>query len=53
MSESKKSEWREKLFYQQKNGYDLIDAEESRLAFASSCSPPVSRTMTSPYRRPP
>ena len=34
MSESKKSEWREKLFYQQKNGYDLIDAEESRLAFA-------------------
>ena len=34
MNESKKSEWREKLFYQQKNGYDLIDAEESRLAFA-------------------
>ena len=34
MSEQKKSEWREKLFYQQKNGYDRIDAEESRLAFA-------------------
>ena len=34
MSEKKQSEWREKLFYQQKNGYDLIDAEESRLVFA-------------------
>ena len=29
-----KSEWREKLFYEQKNGYDCIDAEESRMAFA-------------------
>ena len=34
MSEKKQSEWREKLFYQQKNGYDRIDAEESRLVFA-------------------
>ena len=28
------NEWRDKLFYQQKNGYDLIDAEESKLAYA-------------------
>ena len=34
MSEAKKSEWREKLLYQQKNGYDRIDAEESKLVFA-------------------
>lgn len=26
--------WRDDLFYEQKNGYDLIDAEESKLAFA-------------------
>lgn len=32
MSENK--EWREKLFYEQKNGYDLIDAEETKLAYA-------------------
>lgn len=32
MSENK--EWREKLFYEQKNGYDLIDAEEAKLAYA-------------------
>ena len=27
--------WRESLFYDQKNGYDLIDAEETKLVFAS------------------
>lgn len=32
MSENR--EWREKLFYEQKNGYDLIDAEEAKLAYA-------------------
>ena len=32
MSEHK--EWREKLFYEQKNGYDRIDAEEAKLAYA-------------------
>lgn len=32
MSENK--EWREKLFYAQKNGYDLIDAEEAKLVYA-------------------
>lgn len=32
MSENK--EWREKLFYEQKNGYDRIDAEEAKLAYA-------------------
>ena len=26
--------WRESLFYEQKNGYDLIDAEESKLVYA-------------------
>ena len=26
--------WRESLFYDQKNGYDLIDAEETKLVFA-------------------
>ena len=26
--------WRDSLFYEQKNGYDLIDAEETKLAFA-------------------
>ena len=26
--------WRESLFYEQKNGYDLIDAEETKLAYA-------------------
>ena len=34
MGENQKSEWREKLFYQQKNGFDRIDAEESRMVFA-------------------
>ena len=34
MNEKAQNEWREKLFYQQKNGYDLVDAEESRMAFA-------------------
>ena len=32
MSENK--EWREALFYEQKNGYDLIDAEETKLVYA-------------------
>lgn len=32
MSENR--EWREKLFYAQKNGYDRIDAEEAKLAYA-------------------
>ena len=31
---SKEQDWREKLFYEQKNGYDLIDAEESKLVYA-------------------
>ena len=26
--------WRESLFYEQKNGYDLIDAEETKLVYA-------------------
>ena len=26
--------WREDLFYEQKNGYDLIDAEETKLVYA-------------------
>ena len=31
---SKEKDWREKLFYEQKNGYDRIDAEESKMVFA-------------------
>jgi uncharacterized protein YecA (UPF0149 family) len=26
--------WRESLFYEQKNGYDLVDAEETKLIYA-------------------
>ena len=31
---SKEQDWRESLFYEQKNGYDLIDAEETKLVYA-------------------
>ena len=31
---SKAKDWREDLFYEQKNGYDLIDAEETKLVYA-------------------
>ncbi len=31
---SKEKDWRESLFYEQKNGYDLIDSEETKLVYA-------------------